>query len=160
MNRSQNSFPLFKEFCENSEYLITYAYFLPIYTHMFHSSHIFVFGFWYFGHFSWVIFFPAFFRLAHLALQNVNKEFLHKFSKNPQIIPKEFSKKFPKNSQDFENITHVNFPIPYIALQGRKRFRACLLHAPILTENLKIRLLGKSEFVIFSRHQERKRLDY
>ena len=38
------------------------------------------FGFWYFGHFSCVIFFPIFFRLAHLALQNVNKDdviFLH-----------------------------------------------------------------------------------
>ena len=38
------------------------------------------FGFWYFGHFSCVIFFPVFFRLAHLALQNVNKDcviFLH-----------------------------------------------------------------------------------
>jgi hypothetical protein len=34
------------------------------------------FGFWYFGHFSCVIFFPLFFRLAHLALQNVNKEVL------------------------------------------------------------------------------------
>ena len=32
------------------------------------------FGFWYFGHFSCVIFFPLFFRLAHLALQNVNKD--------------------------------------------------------------------------------------
>ena len=28
------------------------------------------FGFWYFGHFSCMIFFPVFFRLAHLALQN------------------------------------------------------------------------------------------
>ena len=33
------------------------------------------FGFWYFGHFSCVIFFPIFFRLAHLALQNVNKDY-------------------------------------------------------------------------------------
>ena len=34
------------------------------------------FGFWYFGHFSCVIFFPVFFRLAHLALQNVNKDYI------------------------------------------------------------------------------------
>jgi hypothetical protein len=32
------------------------------------------FGFWYFGHFSCVIFIQVFFRLAHLALQNVNKD--------------------------------------------------------------------------------------
>ena len=34
------------------------------------------FGFWYFGHFSCVIFFPIFFCLAHLALQNVNKDYI------------------------------------------------------------------------------------
>ena len=34
------------------------------------------FGFWYFGHFSCVIFFLVFFRLAHLALQNVNKDYV------------------------------------------------------------------------------------
>jgi hypothetical protein len=34
------------------------------------------FGFWYFGHFSCVIFFPVFFRLAHLALQNVSKDYV------------------------------------------------------------------------------------
>ena len=34
------------------------------------------FGFWYFDHFSCVIFFPVFFRLAHLALQNVNKDYI------------------------------------------------------------------------------------
>ena len=33
------------------------------------------FDFWYFGHFSHVIFFLVFFRLAHLALQNVNKDY-------------------------------------------------------------------------------------
>ena len=33
------------------------------------------FGFWYFGHFSCVIFFPVF-RLAHLAFQNVNKDYV------------------------------------------------------------------------------------
>ena len=41
---------------------------------MFPSSHIF--GFWYFGHFSCVIFFPGFFRLAHHVLQNVNKDYV------------------------------------------------------------------------------------
>ena len=43
------------------------------------SSHIFIFWFlvfWYFGHFSCVIFFPFFFRLAHLALQNVNNNYI------------------------------------------------------------------------------------
>ena len=34
------------------------------------------FGFWYFGHLSCVIFFPVFFRLTHLALQNVNKYYV------------------------------------------------------------------------------------
>ena len=34
------------------------------------------FGFWYFGHFSFVIYFPVFFCLAHLALQNVNKDYI------------------------------------------------------------------------------------
>ena len=32
------------------------------------------FGFWYFGHFSCTIFFQVFFHLAHLALQNFNKD--------------------------------------------------------------------------------------
>ena len=40
---------------------------------MFRSSDIFVF--WYFGHFSCEIFLPGFFCLAHLALQNVNKDY-------------------------------------------------------------------------------------
>ena len=34
------------------------------------------FVFWYFGHFSYVIFFLFFFCLAHLAFQNVNKDYL------------------------------------------------------------------------------------
>jgi len=43
---------------------------------VFRSTHIFSsFGFWYFGHFSCVIFIPLFSRLAHLALKNVNKDF-------------------------------------------------------------------------------------
>ena len=37
---------------------------------------IFCLGFWYFGHFSCVIFFPVFFRLVHLALQNKNKDYV------------------------------------------------------------------------------------
>ena len=41
---------------------------------LFRSSHIF--GFWYFGHFSCMIFFPVLFRLAHLALQNLNKDYI------------------------------------------------------------------------------------
>ena len=34
------------------------------------------FGFWYFGHFSCMIIFLFFSRLAHLALQNVNKDYV------------------------------------------------------------------------------------
>ena len=34
------------------------------------------FGFWYFAHISCVIFFPFFFRLTHLALQNINKDYV------------------------------------------------------------------------------------
>ena len=34
------------------------------------------FGFWYFGHFSCMIFFLVFFHLAHLALQIVNKDYV------------------------------------------------------------------------------------
>jgi hypothetical protein len=34
------------------------------------------FGFWYFGHFSCVNFFPAFSHLAHHALQNVTKYYV------------------------------------------------------------------------------------
>ena len=92
--------------------------------------------------------------------KRIPKEFQKKNSKKFQRHSKRIPKEFKKNFQDFENITHVNFPIPYIALKSQKPFRACLLHAPNLTENLKIRLLGKSEFVIFSSGQERKRLDY
>ena len=39
---------------------------------LYRSSHIFVFWFWYFGHFSCVIFFLVFFRLDHL----VNKDYV------------------------------------------------------------------------------------
>jgi hypothetical protein len=39
--------------------------------------HIFLsIGFWYFGHFSCVIFVLVFFSLAHLALQNVKKDYI------------------------------------------------------------------------------------
>ena len=34
------------------------------------------FGFWYFVHSSCVVFFPVFFCLVHLALQNVNKDYI------------------------------------------------------------------------------------
>ena len=43
---------------------------------MFLSSHIFVFWFLVFWSLSCVIFIPVFFRLAHLALQNVNKDYV------------------------------------------------------------------------------------
>ena len=41
-----------------------------------HPILVWSFGFWYFGHFSCVIFFSVFFHLAHLVLQNVNKEYI------------------------------------------------------------------------------------
>ena len=47
-----------------------------IYKHMFCSSHILSFGFWYFGLFSCVVFFLVFFCLANLTLPNVNKDYL------------------------------------------------------------------------------------
>ena len=45
---------------------------IAIFFLLFHSSHIF--GFWFFG--ILVTFFPLFFRLAHLALQNVTKDYV------------------------------------------------------------------------------------
>ena len=52
----------------SSKHMINLCYVNTCYVHSISSS----FGFWYFGHFSCVIFFQVFFRLAHLALQNVN----------------------------------------------------------------------------------------
>ena len=57
-----------------------------------------------------------------------SKEFPKNFQripKNFQRIPIEFPKKSKKISQDFENITQVNFSITYIALRVRNPFRAC-----------------------------------
>ena len=53
------------------------------------------FGFWYFGHFSCVIFFPFFFHFAHLALQNVNKDYVI-FSYFRNFMPKVTKTKKPK----------------------------------------------------------------
>ena len=48
----------------------------------------------------------------------------YSFPKNSQNI----SKKISRNSQDFENITPVNFPITYVALRGQKPFQAGLIN--------------------------------
>ena len=57
------------------------------------------FGFWYFGHFSCMIFFPVFFRLAHLALQNVNKDYVI-FSYFRNFIAKSDQKPKTKNGMN------------------------------------------------------------
>ena len=50
------------------KYFVIHVSFIPY----IHSS----FGFWYLGHCNCVIFFPFFFRLAHLFMQNVNKDYV------------------------------------------------------------------------------------
>ena len=63
---------------------------------------------------------------------NANKEFLTKSSlqKIPpkKFLPKESSKKIQKISKWFlkKFLRFWKYPIPYIALRGRKPFRACL----------------------------------
>ena len=68
--------------------------------------------------------------------QRIPKEFPKNSKKSPKKFPQKFPKqlpkncqkipiKFPKISHDFENITHVNFSITYIALRVRNPFRAC-----------------------------------
>ena len=63
--------------------------------------------FWYFGHFSWVIFFPFFFRLAHLALQNVNKDYII-FSYFRNFVTKSDQKPKTKNGMN-ETIIYKAF---------------------------------------------------
>ena len=55
------------------------------------------FGFWYFGHFSFV-----FFRLAHLALQNVNKDYVI-FSYFLNFVAKSHQKPKTKNGMNETN---------------------------------------------------------
>ena len=62
------------------------------------------FGFWYFGHFSCVIFFPVFFRLAHLALQNVNKDYVI-FSYCYNFISKSDQKPKTKNGMNESQVS-------------------------------------------------------
>ena len=63
-----------KEMIQESGDCKRYFYF---YTSLMFRSFIFSsFGFWCFGHFSCVIFFTFLFRLIHLALQNVNKDYV------------------------------------------------------------------------------------
>ena len=59
------------------------------FVHLIFSS----FGFWYFGHFSCMIFFLGFFRLAHLTFQVVNKDqviflYFHNSVANSDQTPK------------------------------------------------------------------------
>ena len=69
-------------------------------------------GFWYFSHFSCVIYFPVFFHLAHLALQNVNKDYV-KFSYFSNVIAKSDQKPKTKNVM---NKTKNNKLYFYLAL--------------------------------------------
>ena len=57
------------------------------------------FGFWYFGHFCCVIFFQVFFHLAHLALRNVNKDYVI-FSYFHNFISKSDQKPKTKNGMN------------------------------------------------------------
>ena len=54
------------------------------------------FGLWYFGHFRCMIFFPGFFHLAQLALQNVNKDYVI-FSYFRNFVTKSYQKPKRKN---------------------------------------------------------------
>ena len=78
-----------------------------------------------------------------------NKSIPKEFPKNSQRIPKEFQKnsrripeEFQKNSQEFpKNSQKIpkkipkfgKYPIPYIALRGRKPFQACYLSFASIT---------------------------
>ena len=57
-----------------------------------------------FGHFSCVIFFPVFFRLAHLALQNINKDYLI-FSYFRNFVAKKNQKPKTKNGMNETEVT-------------------------------------------------------
>ena len=74
---------------------------LNILSFMYHSSHTIVS--WYFGPFSCVIFFPFFFCLAHLALQNVNKDYII-FSYFCNFVAKSDQKLKKKNGMNKTNI--------------------------------------------------------
>ena len=63
------------------------------------------FGFGYFGHFSCMIFFPFFFHLAHLALENVNKDYVI-FSYFHNFVAKSDQKPKTKNGM---NETQMRF---------------------------------------------------
>ena len=63
--------------------------------------------FWYFGHFSCVIFFPGFFRLTHLALQNVNKDYVI-FSYFRNFLPKVTKKPKTKNGMNETIVIHIS----------------------------------------------------
>ena len=68
------------------------------------------FGFWYFGHFSCVIFFPVF-RPAHLALQNVNKDYI--FSNFCNLFIKSHHKPKTKRMNETYMLSYSNSrPLP------------------------------------------------
>ena len=76
-----------------------------------HNNHVFLeifcilhsifssLGFWYFGHFSCMIFF-SFFCLAHLALQNVNKDYV--------IFLRLCRQKWPKTKNGMNETMNIN----------------------------------------------------
>ena len=78
-------------------------------TLMFCSSHFFVFGFLYFGHFICMIFFPVFLCLGHLALQNVNKDY---------IIFSYFRNFFAKSDQNPKTKNGMKETLIYIKIVG------------------------------------------
>ena len=80
--------------CSSSLGILVFLYY-QCFVHPIFSS----FGFWYFGHFSCVIFFPFFFCLAHLALQNVNKDYIT-FSYFRNFVPKSDQKPKTKNGMN------------------------------------------------------------
>ena len=71
--------------------------------------HIFsTFGFWYFGHFSFLILFP-FFRLTHFALQNVNKDYIF-ITSSPKVTKNQKGDE-QKQSLDKRNDFVQNFVV-------------------------------------------------
>ena len=66
------------------------------------------FGFWYFGHFRCIIFFPVFFHLALQALQNANKHYVI-FSYFCNFIAKGDKKPKTKNGKNETLVIEKNF---------------------------------------------------
>ena len=92
---------------------------------MFCSSHIFVFRFWYFGHFS----FPYFPRFAFLALQNVNKDciifsYFHIMTSSPKVTKNQkpkmgWTKKRHKGQNRDYLLGHVSLKVDVVCSGNR-----------------------------------------